>query len=261
MNRIVAKFAALKSAGKKGLVVYIGAGDPNLEATRQLASAFDHAGVDVLELGVPFSDPLADGLVNQLAAQRGLESGTTPPKLLATIADNPQAVANSDRSLYLFQPHPQSRPGEIYRRQRESRRGRPAGFGFAAGRIGQLRGVDEETRPLPYLSRRTDHAGRPHGTHRQARQRIHLLHLARRRHGNAVAASPRISPRRLPKFARTRICPSPSASAFPIPTQAKAVAKEGGRLRGRQRHREPDRRTWQITGTRRQSRRVCEVAG
>jgi len=42
--------------------------------------------VDVLELGVPFSDPLADGLVNQLAAQRGLESGTTPPKLLATVA-------------------------------------------------------------------------------------------------------------------------------------------------------------------------------
>ncbi|MEI8289407.1 MAG: tryptophan synthase subunit alpha [Verrucomicrobiota bacterium] len=86
MNRIVEKFAQLKKAGKKGLVVYIGAGDPHLEATRQLALAFDRAGVDVLELGVPFSDPLADGLVNQLAAQRGLESGTTPPKLLATVA-------------------------------------------------------------------------------------------------------------------------------------------------------------------------------
>jgi tryptophan synthase alpha chain len=86
MNRIVEKFAKLKQAGKKSFVVYIGAGDPNLEATRQLALAFDHAGVDILELGVPFSDPLADGLVNQLAAQRGLESGTTPPKLLATIA-------------------------------------------------------------------------------------------------------------------------------------------------------------------------------
>ena len=86
MNRIVQKFAQLKSAGKKGFVVYIGAGDPDLEATRQLALEFDRAGVDVLELGVPFSDPLADGLVNQLAAQRGLESGTTPPKLLATIA-------------------------------------------------------------------------------------------------------------------------------------------------------------------------------
>jgi tryptophan synthase alpha chain len=85
MNRIVEKFAQLKTAGKKSLVVYIGAGDPNLEATRQLALAFDKAGVDILELGVPFSDPLADGLVNQLAAQRGLESGTTPPKLLETI--------------------------------------------------------------------------------------------------------------------------------------------------------------------------------
>jgi len=85
MNRIVAKFAQLKSAGKKGLVVYIGAGDPNLQATHELALAFDRSGVDVLELGVPFSDPLADGLVNQLAAQRGLEAGTTPSKLLATI--------------------------------------------------------------------------------------------------------------------------------------------------------------------------------
>src|ERR1017187_5911803 len=86
MNRIVEKFAQLKQAGKKGFVVYIGAGDPNLDATRELALAFDKSGVDVLELGVPFSDPLADGLVNQLAAQRGLESGTTPPKLLETVA-------------------------------------------------------------------------------------------------------------------------------------------------------------------------------
>ena len=86
MNRIVERFARLKREGKKGFVVYIGAGDPNLEATRQLGLAFDKAGVDVLELGVPFSDPLADGLVNQLAAQRGLESGTTPPKVLEMVA-------------------------------------------------------------------------------------------------------------------------------------------------------------------------------
>src|SRR5271169_549869 len=85
MNRIVEKFAALKRAGKKGFIVYIGAGDPNLEATRQLALSFDKAGVDVLELGVPFSDPLADGLVNQMAAQRGLESGTTPKRVLETV--------------------------------------------------------------------------------------------------------------------------------------------------------------------------------
>ena len=85
MNRITECFARLKQHGQKGLIIYIGAGDPNLEATRQLALAFDEAGVDVLELGVPFSDPLADGLVNQLAAQRGLESGSTPMKVLETV--------------------------------------------------------------------------------------------------------------------------------------------------------------------------------
>jgi tryptophan synthase alpha chain len=86
MNRIVERFARLKKSGKKGFIIYIGAGDPDLEATRRLALAFDQAGVDIVELGVPFSDPLADGLVNQLAAQRGLESGATPPKVLETVA-------------------------------------------------------------------------------------------------------------------------------------------------------------------------------
>src|SRR5262245_38023092 len=86
MNRIVERFAHLKQAGKKGFIVYIGAGDPNLETTRRLALEFDQIAVDILELGVPFSDPLADGLVNQLAAQRGLESGTTPPRVLDTVA-------------------------------------------------------------------------------------------------------------------------------------------------------------------------------
>lgn len=85
MNRIADRFARLRAQGRKGFVVYIGGGDPDLEATRQLAIAFDRAGVDVLEIGVPFSDPLADGLVNQLAAQRGLESGATPPKILETV--------------------------------------------------------------------------------------------------------------------------------------------------------------------------------
>lgn len=86
MNRIVARFESLRARGRKGFVAYLGAGDPHLEATRQLGLAFDRAGVDVLELGVPFSDPLADGLVNQLAAQRGLASGTTPPAVLEMVA-------------------------------------------------------------------------------------------------------------------------------------------------------------------------------
>lgn len=76
-NRIDQKFADLRAAGKNALIAYISAGDPHLDATRELAWAFEKAGVDLLELGVPFSDPLADGVVNQLAAARALEAGTT----------------------------------------------------------------------------------------------------------------------------------------------------------------------------------------
>src|ERR1043165_1105892 len=86
MNRIESRFQKLRAAASKGFVVDIGAGDPNLERTRELVLAFDREGIDVVELGVPFSDPLADGLVNQLAAQRGLESGTTPKRVLETVA-------------------------------------------------------------------------------------------------------------------------------------------------------------------------------
>lgn len=85
MNRIDERFKRLRDEGRKGVVVYIGAGDPDLDSTRRLTVALDRVGADVVELGVPFSDPLADGLVNQLAAQRGLASGTTPVRTLETV--------------------------------------------------------------------------------------------------------------------------------------------------------------------------------
>lgn len=86
MNRIDAAFARLRAEKKKAFVAYIGAGDPHLDATPSLVLALERAGADIVELGVPFSDPLADGVVNQLSAQRALEAGTTLPKLLDTIA-------------------------------------------------------------------------------------------------------------------------------------------------------------------------------
>ena len=86
-NRIDLKFADLRAAGKKALIAYISAGDPCLEATRELAWAFEKAGVDLLELGVPFSDPLADGVVNQLAAARALTAGTTVRGVLNTVRE------------------------------------------------------------------------------------------------------------------------------------------------------------------------------
>lgn len=85
MNRIEARWGELKNQKQKGLIIYLGAGDPNLVATEKLALCLEKAGADVLELGIPFSDPLADGIVNQLAAQRGLASGTTPKKVLESI--------------------------------------------------------------------------------------------------------------------------------------------------------------------------------
>ena len=101
MNRITERFARLKQEQKKGFIAYIGAGDPHLEATRQLVIAMDGAGVDVIELGVPFSDPLADGLTNQLAAQRGLASGTTLSGILDSVS-RIRRVSSVPLVLYLY---------------------------------------------------------------------------------------------------------------------------------------------------------------
>jgi tryptophan synthase alpha chain len=84
-RRLDAAFAALRRAKRKAFVAYVTAGDPSLRATEKLAFELERSGVDVLELGVPFSDPLADGVVNQLAAERALRAGTTLRKLLASV--------------------------------------------------------------------------------------------------------------------------------------------------------------------------------
>ena len=85
-NRIDRLFAGLREKRGKALVAYLVAGDPDLESTAQLVPALAAAGADLVELGVPFSDPLADGIVNQLGCQRALESGTTLPKVLQMVA-------------------------------------------------------------------------------------------------------------------------------------------------------------------------------
>ena len=84
-NRIDDLFADLRKAKRKALVAYLVAGDPDLETTAQLVPTLVEAGADMVELGVPFSDPLADGIVNQLGCQRALDSGTTLPKVLQLV--------------------------------------------------------------------------------------------------------------------------------------------------------------------------------
>jgi tryptophan synthase alpha chain len=85
-NRVTEKFKELEASGKKGFIAYIAAGDPDLDATVKLVLEFERIGVDIVELGVPFSDPLADGVVNQMAAERALKSGTNLKKVLAAVS-------------------------------------------------------------------------------------------------------------------------------------------------------------------------------
>ena len=86
-TRIGRRFAELRRSGELGLVAYITAGDPSLAATREIVLAAADAGADVIELGVPFTDPVADGPVIQRASERALRAGTTLAAVIDLVAD------------------------------------------------------------------------------------------------------------------------------------------------------------------------------
>lgn len=85
MNRIDQRFADLKARGERAFIPFITAGDPNLNRTAEIVLALEKAGADIIEFGVPFSDPLADGPVNQEAAQRALLNDVNLEDILACI--------------------------------------------------------------------------------------------------------------------------------------------------------------------------------
>lgn len=87
MSRVSERFEQLRARGEMGLVAYITAGDPDLRATREFIPALEAAGVDVLELGIPFSDPVADGPVIQRASERALAAGTTLERVLQLVRE------------------------------------------------------------------------------------------------------------------------------------------------------------------------------
>ncbi|NLO21525.1 MAG: tryptophan synthase subunit alpha [Syntrophomonadaceae bacterium] len=82
ISRIADTFVANKQAGRKSLIVYISAGDPSLKATASLVKQLSAAGADIIELGVPFSDPVADGPVIQAASYRALAAGASLSKII-----------------------------------------------------------------------------------------------------------------------------------------------------------------------------------
>jgi tryptophan synthase alpha chain len=99
LSRISERFARLRREGRKAFVAFLTAGDPSLERTLSAVPELEAAGVDVLELGVPFSDPLADGPVIQRSSQRALERGVTLPKVVETVK---KIRARSELPLLLF---------------------------------------------------------------------------------------------------------------------------------------------------------------
>ena len=85
MTRIDEKFAELKAGGKKAFVAYVMAGDPDFDTSLKIVKGLPGAGVDIIELGLPFTDPMADGPTIQLAGQRALEGGMTLDKTLGLV--------------------------------------------------------------------------------------------------------------------------------------------------------------------------------
>jgi tryptophan synthase alpha chain len=85
MNRFTQKFEALKNTNSKALVTFITAGDPDLATTEEMILLLQEAGADIIELGMPFSDPMADGPTIQLSSERALSAGTNLCKILESV--------------------------------------------------------------------------------------------------------------------------------------------------------------------------------
>ncbi|MGE0204117.1 MAG: tryptophan synthase subunit alpha [Hyphomicrobiaceae bacterium] len=113
-TRIDRRFAALKAEGRAALVTFVTAGDPDHETSRQILMGLPQAGADVIELGMPFSDPMADGPAIQLSSQRALAKGQTMRRTLAMVRefrktdqDTPIVLMGYYNPIYVF-------PGEAF---------------------------------------------------------------------------------------------------------------------------------------------------
>ena len=146
MGRIERTFSSLREKGERALVVYLTAGDPSLESTKEIILGLDAAGVDVLEIGVPFSDPTADGPIIQAASRRALENGVT----LSHILDMIESLRKvSGIPIVLFGYY---NPIFIYGNERFSKRAKEAG-------VDAILVVDLPPEESAELRRYTDRSG------------------------------------------------------------------------------------------------------
>ena len=114
MSRIEPRFAALKREGRAGLVTFITAGDPDYATSLKLLKALPQAGADLIELGMPFSDPMADGPAIQASSQRALAAGQTMVKTLGMVKSfREKDEFHPHRVNGLLQPHIYLRCGPV----------------------------------------------------------------------------------------------------------------------------------------------------
>jgi tryptophan synthase alpha chain len=146
MSRIERRFDSLKRKGEKALIVYLTAGDPSLDITEALVLGLDAAGTDVVEIGVPFSDPTADGPIIQAASQRALRNGVTLSEVLNGIEKIRQT---SQIPIVLFGYY---NPIFCYGNQRFAKRARDAG-------VDGILVVDLPLEESDELRRHTDQSG------------------------------------------------------------------------------------------------------
>ena len=102
-TRIQKLFERTHKENRSALIAYVTAGDPSPERTPEIVAALERGGVDLIELGVPFSDPIADGPVIQRAAARALKAGTTVRESSGHGAGDPKDVGDTDPAVHLFE--------------------------------------------------------------------------------------------------------------------------------------------------------------
>jgi tryptophan synthase alpha chain len=101
-NRIDQVFTQLRSEGSTAFIAYVTGGDPDMARSLEIVQALERAGVDIIELGVPFSDPLADGVVNQMAAHRALEAGASLAGILELVRHIRQTGSQTPLVLFTY---------------------------------------------------------------------------------------------------------------------------------------------------------------
>ena len=137
-TRISRRFAELRESGELGIVAYITAGDPSLDATLRYVLALAEAGADVIELGIPFSDPLADGPTIQRASERALKAGTTLASVLELVRRIRQSSQVPIDAFRLLQSGFSDGAGEICGGGERGGRGWRVDDRSDAGRIGRI---------------------------------------------------------------------------------------------------------------------------